>query len=111
MPHAIRIHAHGGPEVLQWESVEVPAPGRGEVLLRQTAVGLNFIDVYERTGLYPGALPMGLGREGAGVVEALGAGVKGVAVGDRVAYVSTQPGAYAQERVLPADRLVPIPTA
>ena len=109
MPHAIRIHAHGGPEVLQWASVEVPAPGRGEVLLRQTAVGLNFIDVYERTGLYPGALPMGLGREGAGVVEAVGAGVKGVAAGDRVAYVSTQAGAYAQERVMPADRLVKIP--
>ena len=67
MPHAIRIHAHGGPEVLQWESVAVPAPGRGEVLVRQTAIGLNFIDVYERTGLYPGSLPMGLGREGAGL--------------------------------------------
>jgi NADPH2:quinone reductase len=109
MPHAIRIHAHGGPEVLQWTPVEVAPPGRGEVLLRQTAVGLNFIDVYERTGLYPGALPMGLGREGAGVVEAVGPGVKGVAVGDRVAYVSAQPGAYAQERVMPADRLVKIP--
>jgi NADPH2:quinone reductase len=109
MPHAIRIHAHGGPEVLQWESVEVPQPGRGEVLLRQTAVGLNFIDVYERTGLYPGALPTGLGREGAGVVESVGPGVKGIAVGDRVAYVSGQPGAYAQERLMPADRLVKIP--
>lgn len=109
MPHAIRIHAHGGPEVLQWESVEVPEPGRGEVLLRQTAVGLNFIDVYERTGLYPGALPMGLGREGAGVVESVGPGVKGLAAGDRVAYVSGQPGAYAQERLMPADRLVKIP--
>jgi NADPH2:quinone reductase len=109
MPHAIRIHAHGGPEVLQWESVEVPEPGRGEVLLRQTAVGLNFIDVYERTGLYPGALPAGLGREGAGVVESVGPGVKGVAAGDRVAYVSGQPGAYAQERLMPADRLVKIP--
>jgi NADPH2:quinone reductase len=78
-------------------------------LIRQTAVGLNFIDVYERTGLYPGALPMGLGREGAGVVEAVGPGVRGVAVGERVAYASSQAGAYAQERVLPADRLVKIP--
>jgi len=109
MPHAIRIHAHGGPEVLQWEFIAASVPGRGEVLVRQTAIGLNFIDVYERTGLYPGALPMTLGREGAGVVEAVGPRVRGVAVGDRVAYVSAQPGAYAQERVLPADRLVKIP--
>jgi NADPH2:quinone reductase len=109
MPHAIRIHAHGGPEVLQWEAVEPSEPGRGEVLIRQTAIGLNFIDVYERTGLYPGALPTGLGREGAGVVEAVGPKVRGVAVGDRVAYVAAQPGSYAQERVLPADRVVAIP--
>jgi len=109
MPHAIRIHAHGGPEVLQWEAVEPSAPGPGEVLIRQTAIGLNFIDVYERTGLYPGALPMTLGREGAGVVEALGPKVRGVAVGDRIAYVSAQPGSYAQERVMPADRVVKIP--
>jgi NADPH2:quinone reductase len=79
------------------------------VLIRQTAIGLNFIDVYERTGLYPGALPTGLGREGAGVVEAVGPKVRGVAVGDRVAYVSAQPGSYAQERVMPADRVVQIP--
>jgi NADPH2:quinone reductase len=79
------------------------------VLVRQTAIGLNFIDVYERTGLYPGALPTGLGREGAGVVEAVGPKVRGVAVGDRVAYVSAQPGSYAQERVMPADRVVRIP--
>jgi len=109
MPHAIRIHAHGGPEVLQWEPVEASVPGRGEVLVRQTAIGLNFIDVYERTGLYPGALPMGLGREGAGVVEEVGQDVRGVAVGDRVAYASGQPGAYAQQRVMAADRLVKIP--
>jgi NADPH:quinone reductase len=109
MPNAIRIHAHGGPEVLQWEAVEPAVPGRGEVLIRQTAIGLNFIDVYERTGLYPGALPMGLGREGAGVVEAVGPKVRGVAVGDRVAYVAAQPGSYAQERVMPADRVVQIP--
>ena len=109
MPHAIRIHAHGGPEVLQWESVAVPAPGRGEVLVRQTAIGLNFIDVYERTGLYPGTLPMGLGREGAGVVEAVGPQARGVRVGERVAYVTAEPGSYAQQRVLPADRVVRIP--
>jgi NADPH:quinone reductase len=109
MPHAIRIHAHGGPDVLRWEAVAASEPGRGEVLIRQTAIGLNFIDVYERTGLYPGALPSGLGREGAGVVEAVGAKVRGLVVGDRVAYASNQPGAYAQERTLPADRLVKIP--
>jgi NADPH2:quinone reductase len=109
MPHAIRIHAHGGPEVLRWEAVAASDPGRGEVLIRQTAIGLNFIDVYERTGLYPGALPSGLGREGAGVVEAVGAKVRGLAVGDRVAYASNQPGAYAQERTMPADRVVKIP--
>jgi NADPH:quinone reductase len=109
MPYAIRIHAHGGPEVLRWEAVAASEPGRGEVLIRQSAIGLNFIDVYERTGLYPSVLPTGLGREGAGVVEAVGARVRGLAVGDRVAYASNQPGAYAQERTLPADRVVKIP--
>jgi NADPH2:quinone reductase len=109
MSHAIRIHAHGGPEVMQWEPFEAGEPGRGEVLIRQTAVGLNFIDVYERTGLYPGSLPSGLGREGAGVVEAIGPGVRGLAVGDRVAYASGQAGAYAQWRLVPADRLVVVP--
>jgi NADPH2:quinone reductase len=109
MPHAIRIHAHGGPEVLGWEAVASAAPGRGEVLIRQTAIGLNFIDVYERTGLYPGALPSGLGREGAGVVEAVGPGVRGLAVGDRVAYAADRPGAYAQERVIGSGGLVKIP--
>jgi NADPH2:quinone reductase len=109
MTHAIRIHSFGGPEVLKWEPFNPGEPGPGEALIRQTAVGLNFIDVYERTGLYPNALPMGLGREGAGVVEALGAGVRGLAVGDRVAYASSQPGAYAQHRVVAANRLVAIP--
>jgi NADPH:quinone reductase len=109
MPHAIRIHAHGGPEVLRWEEVADAAPGPGEVRVRQTAIGLNFIDVYERTGLYPGALPAGLGREAAGVVVEAGRGVRGLAVGDRVAYASNAPGAYAQERVLAADRLVKVP--
>ena len=109
MLHAIRIHAHGGPDVLRWEPVVAAQPGRGEVLIRQTAIGLNFIDVYERTGLYAGALPSGLGREGAGVVEAVGPRVSGIAAGDRVAYASATPGAYAQERVMPADRVVKIP--
>jgi len=109
MPHAIRIRTHGGPEVLEWESVAEGVPGRGEVLIRQTAIGLNFIDVYERTGLYQSPLPSGLGREAAGVIEAVGPRVRGFAVGDRVAYASSQPGAYAQERVMPADRVVKIP--
>ena len=109
MPHAMRIHAYGGPEVMRWEEVAAVAPGRGEALVRQTAVGLNFIDIYERTGLYGGSLPTGLGREAAGVVEAVGAGVRDFKVGDRVAYASTSPGAYADERVLPVASLVPVP--
>jgi NADPH2:quinone reductase len=109
MPHAIRIHAYGGPEVMRWEPYDPGEPGRGQALIRQTAVGLNFIDVYERTGLYPNALPSGLGREGAGVVEALGPGVRGLEVGERVAYVSSQPGSYAERRCMAADRLVTIP--
>jgi NADPH:quinone reductase len=109
MPHAIRIHGYGGPEVLRWEEVDPGAPGRGEVLVRHTAIGLNFIDVYERTGLYPGALPAVLGREAAGVVEELGRGVRGLAPGDRVAYAHSKPGAYAQYRVMPAARLVKVP--
>ncbi|HEX9772386.1 MAG TPA: quinone oxidoreductase [Steroidobacteraceae bacterium] len=109
MPHAIRIHAHGGPEVLRWEDVDPGEPGRGDVLIRQTAVGLNFLDVYERTGLYPVSLPAGLGREAAGVVESVGRGVRRLAPGDRVAYVSSKSGAYAQQRVMPADRLVRVP--
>jgi len=109
MPHAIRIHAHGGPEVLRWEDVDPGEPGRGEVLIRQTAVGLNFLDVYERTGLYPVSLPAGLGREAAGVVESVGRGVRSLAPGDRVAYVSSKSGAYAQQRLMPADRLVRVP--
>jgi NADPH:quinone reductase len=109
MPHAIRIARHGGPEVLEWQEVEVGAPGPHEVRLRQTAVGLNFIDVYERTGLYPGSLPASLGREAAGMVEAVGAQVRDVKPGDRVAYVLATSGSYAEQRVVPADRLVRIP--
>jgi NADPH2:quinone reductase len=109
MSQAIRIHAHGGPEVMQWQELPAVAPGRGEALLRQSAVGLNFIDIYERTGLYGGALPGGLGREAAGVIEAVGAGVREFKVGDRVAYASTSPGAYADARVMPVAQLVPVP--
>ena len=108
MARAIRIHRHGGPEVLVWEDVPVPAPGPGEALVRQRAIGLNFIDVYQRTGLYPVALPAVLGQEAAGVVEAVGPGVTEVAVGDRVAYGGI-PGAYADVRTLPAERLVKPP--
>jgi len=109
MARAIRIHANGGPEVLQLEAVQVDRPGRGQVCIRQTAIGLNFIDVYVRTGLYPANLPSGLGMEAAGVVTELGPGVRGFAKGDRVAYVHSEPGAYADERVMPADRLVKVP--
>lgn len=109
MPHAIRIHAHGGPEVMRWEEIELPAPRKGEVLVRHSAIGLNFIDCYERSGLYPGKLPLIPGREGAGVVLAVGPGVKGLQEGDRVAYASNVAGSYAEQRLLPADRLVKIP--
>jgi len=109
MPHAIRIHRYGGPEVMQWEAVEVPEPGPTEVRVRHTAIGLNFIDVYERTGLYQSTLPMTLGREAAAVVEAIGSRVKDLAVGDRIAYVGPTSGAYSQARVLAADRVVKLP--
>ena len=106
--HAIRIHETGGPEVLRWEEVEVGDPAAGEVLLRQTAVGLNYIDTYHRTGLYPLPLPGGIGLEGAAVVEAVGPGVAELRVGDRVAYASAPIGAYAEWRVYPAERLVKV---
>jgi NADPH2:quinone reductase len=110
MPHAIRIHQTGGPEALQWEEVEVPEPGAGEVKLRQEAAGLNFIDVYHRTGLYKQELPFTPGVEGAGVVEAVGPDVSTVRVGDRVAY-GGPPGGYAEERLIAANRLVKLPDA
>ncbi|HET6201932.1 MAG TPA: quinone oxidoreductase [Planctomycetota bacterium] len=107
---AVRIHATGGPEVLRFETIEASEPGPGEARVRQRAVGVNFIDVYHRTGLYPlPALPHGIGVEAAGVVEAVGKGVTGVAPGDRVAYAGGTPGAYAGVRNVPADRLVPLP--
>ena len=108
MPHAIRVHQVGGPEVLQWEEVDVGKPGEGQVRLRQEAAGLNFIDVYHRTGLYPQPLPFTPGTEGAGVIEAVGAGVTNLKKGDRVAYASSI-GGYAEERLIDADRLVKLP--
>jgi NADPH:quinone reductase len=107
--HAIRFHDKGGPEVLAWEEVEVGEPSKGEVLLRQTAVGLNFIDVYHRTGLYPVPLPSGLGLEAAAVVEKTGPGVDELRPGDRIAYASGPLGAYAEWRLYPAERAVKLP--
>jgi NADPH2:quinone reductase len=109
MPKAIRFHKTGGPEVLVWEDVEVGDPGLGQVRIRQHAVGLNFVDVYQRSGLYPMQLPSGTGSEGAGVVEAVGAGVTELKAGDRVAYASAPLGAYSEVRLYPADRAVKIP--
>lgn len=107
---AIRMHELGGPEVLKWEDVEVGEPGAGEVRIRHTAVGLNYIDVYFRTGLYPGPdLPFTPGMEAAGVVEAVGPGVDHVAVGDRVAYASGPLGSYSEVRLMPAERVVALP--
>ena len=111
MPNAIRIHQTGGPEVLRWEAVDLPAPAPGEATVRHHAVGLNYIDVYHRTGLYPLTMPSGIGLEGAGVVEAVGAGVTEVKVGDRVAYAGGPIGAYADVRNIPAHRLLILPDA
>ena len=109
MSKAIRIHAYGGPEVMKWEDVPTPEPGPGEVLVKQGAVGLNYIDVYFRTGLYKApTLPITIGMEGAGTVAALGQGVTGLAVGDRVAYAGAI-GAYATARVIAAEKLVKLP--
>jgi NADPH2:quinone reductase len=108
MPNAIRIHAFGGPEVLKWEAVEVGDPGPGELRIRHTACGLNYIDTYHRTGAYPVPLPSVIGMEGAGIVEAVGSGVSDVAVGDRVAYANPM-GSYCEVRLIPAERVVKIP--
>jgi len=108
MTHAIRIHEAGGPEVLKWEEVDVGDPGPGQVKIRQEAAGLNFIDVYHRTGLYPQELPFTPGVEGAGVVEAVGANVTNVKQGDRVTYAGPI-GGYAEERLIDAERLVKLP--
>jgi NADPH2:quinone reductase len=109
MPHAIRIHQTGGPEVMQWEDVSVGDPGPGEARVRHTAVGLNYIDTYHRSGLYKIPLPSGIGSEAAGVVEAVGGGVSELKPGDRVAYSGGPIGAYCEARLIPADRLVKLP--
>ena len=109
MTTVVKFHKTGGPEVLSVEKALVGKPKRGEARVRHTAIGLNYIDTYHRSGLYPLPLPTGVGLEGAGVVEALGAGITHVKVGDRVAYAGGPPGAYAQERVMPANKLVKIP--
>lgn len=110
MPKAIRIFKTGGPEVMEYVDVDVGEPGPGEARVRQAAIGLNYVDVYYRTGLYPQSLPAGLGVEGAGVVEAVGEGVSNLKPGDRVAYIG-RPGAYAEVRTLPASVLVRLPDA
>ena len=110
MCRAVRIHETGGAEVLKWEEVPVGKPGPGEALVHHTAVGLNYIDIYHRSGLYPlPALPAVIGMEGAGMVEAVGEGVDEVAIGERVAYAAPPVGAYAEKRVMAADRLVAVP--
>ncbi|MEE4492529.1 quinone oxidoreductase family protein [Streptomyces sp. BE230] len=109
MAHAIRFYEPGAPEVMRWEAVEVGEPGPGEVRVRHSAVGLNFADTYFRTGLYPAALPAGLGVEGAGVIEAVGPGVMDFAAGDRVTYTGSPLGAYSTERVLPTASLIKLP--
>ena len=109
MPTAIRFYEHGGPEVLKTEEFDPGKPDPHEVQVRQSAVGVNYIDVYDRTGLYPVSLPSGLGREAAGIVSALGRGVRGFRKGERVAYVHSSPGAYCEVRNVPAERLVKVP--
>jgi NADPH:quinone reductase len=109
MVHAIRFHKTGGPDVLQWEEVPVGKPGPGEARVRQTAIGLNYVDTYVRSGLYPSPMPSGLGAEAAGVVEEVGPGVSDIKAGDRVAYGNSPLGAYAEARIMPADRLVVLP--
>jgi NADPH:quinone reductase len=108
MPHAIRVHETGGPEVLKWEEVEVGDPGHGQIRLRQEAAGLNYIDVYHRTGLYPQPMPFIPGVEGAGIVDAVGPDVSDLKAGDRVAYAGPI-GGYSEVRLIPADRVVKLP--
>lgn len=108
---AIRLHEHGGPEVLKLEDYDLPEPGPGEIRVRLKAIGVNFVDTYQRSGLYQIPLPSGLGLEGAGVVEALGEGVERFAIGDRVAYASGPPGSYAEAHNVSAGRAVKLPDA
>ena len=111
MPQAIQIAQFGGPDVMQMVDVPVGEPGSGEIRIRHHAIGLNFIDVYQRTGLYPNALPLNLGMEGAGIVEAVGEGVTHLKVGDRAAYASNPPGSYSAVRVMPARTVCQLPEA
>lgn len=111
MVKAVRVHKPGGPEVMTYEDVEIGAPGPGQLLLRHTAIGVNFIDTYMRSGLYPAATPFAPGNEAAGVVEAVGAGVVDFKPGDRVTYVIAGGGGYAEKRIAPADRVVKLPDA
>jgi len=109
MPKVVRLHHYGGPEALVLEELEVGRPAADEVQIRHHAIGLNFIDVYDRTGLYPMELPGVLGREAAGIVTAIGRKVRGFRIGQRVAYVYSKPGAYAELRNVPAERVVVVP--
>lgn len=109
MPKAIRIHQTGAPDVLQWEDIQVGDPCDGQARIRHTAIGVNYIDTYHRSGLYPIPLPSGLGSEGAGIVEAIGPGVTHLQPGDRVAYAGGPPGSYSEVRLVSADRLLKIP--
>jgi NADPH2:quinone reductase len=109
MTHAIRIHTPGGPEEMKWEALELPPPAAGEVRVRHTAIGLNYIDTYHRSGAYKLPLPSGLGQEAAGVVEAVGPGVTDLQVGRRVAYGTGPIGAYSESRNIPVEKLVPLP--
>ena len=109
MTHSIILYDHGGPEVMKWEKIKIKKPNRGEVLIKQNNVGLNYIDVYQRNGNYPLNLPSSLGMEGVGVVSEVGEEVKNIKVGDRVGYVMGPPGAYAECRLYPAERLIKLP--
>src|SRR5580700_4373374 len=109
MAKVVRFHETGGPDVLRLEEIEVGEPGQGQARVRHAAVGVNFIDTYHRSGMYPLPLPSGLGSEAAGIVEAVGPGVTVVRPGDRVAYAGGPPGSYSESRVMPANILVPIP--
>ena len=111
MNQAIQIQQYGGPEVMKLVDLPVGEPGPGEIRIRHHAVGLNYIDVYQRTGLYANPLPLNLGMEGAGIVEAVGAGVTHLRVGDRAAYASNPPGSYCQARVMPAKCVCKLPDA